>query len=666
MRIGITCVGSGIGQSVVTSCKLSSLPLHIVGFDSNPFAFGAFDCDEQVVTPQIKDPLYVETLLALAEKYRLDILIPGLDYELILLSSHARRFRDIGTEVLIASEDFIRRCRDKYEFLNDLNQSFPAFVKSYRQGEAIAAIHSGELQFPLIAKPGSGSGSEGVLILREERDLSQTAEDFVVQKILFPTKTDPGYEEYIAGIKEQRLVQVSELSVQYLVGKTGRILGRCASVNRLKSGVPVEIVPYEDLEINAALDPCVSLLVRLGLRGPINIQGRMTADGPAVFELNPRFTGITGLRAALGYNEVEAAIADYLEWDQPLPSLSLNKGRIGVRQMLDRVVVPDYRPALQTVVKKISGDRRKIDRSILVTGGSGFLGRHVVDQILGSSSTDSVTCVTRNPELEQDRYREEKRLSFVSWEALLSGGVNLANIDVIVHMAFARSNTDPEQIADSLAKTQALFHLVGKHHIPRLINLSSQAVYGLDTLPPWREDTTLRPGSVYGMAKLASELMAVELGRRHQDIAVASLRFARLVGPGCKTYELPYQFMQAALSEGVITIEGGTQVFDLLDVRDAAAAILRLVNIDPCACAKVYNVGSGTTIGITALAEHANRIAQEFGKTGAKIQIKETNVRQKFGMDITRFRQDSGWTPSIDILQTMRDIAEEQTKEQPK
>ena len=372
IRIGITCVGSGIGQSVISSCNLSSLPLYTIGFDSNPFAFGAFECDEQVVTPPITDPSYVETLLKLAKEHRLDILIPGLDKELILLSSNALRFREIGTEVLIAGEEVIRRCRDKYGFLIELNRSFPAFVKSYQKEEAEADIRSGDLQFPLIAKPRSGSASEGILILKEERHLSQVEEDYIVQKILYPEKSDSGYEEYIEGIKERRLVQVSELSVQYLVGKDGRVLGRCATVDRLKSGVPVEIVPYEDPRVFATLDPVVSMLIDLGLRGPINIQGRMTAGGPAFFELNPRFTGITGLRAALGFNEVEAAIADFVEWKLPLAPLRLNTERIGVRQMLDRVVVTDHRQALRLLVKRISGGCHEAGRSILVTGGTGF------------------------------------------------------------------------------------------------------------------------------------------------------------------------------------------------------------------------------------------------------------------------------------------------------
>lgn len=657
IRVGITCVGSGIGQSVASSCNLSALPLHTVGFDSNPFAFGAFECDEQAVTPPIKDVAYVETLLALAREHRLDILIPGLDTELIPLAANAERFRAIGTEVLVAEEAVIRKCRDKYEFFNELNREFPAFARSYRKEEAEKGIEIGELRFPLIAKPRSGSASEGILLLEEYEQLARIPEGSIVQRILYPKKSDPGYAEYLEGIRERRVVQVSELSVQYLIGGTGRVLGRCATVNRLKSGVPVEIIPFEDSRVYEALDPVIHLLAAFGLRGPMNIQGRMTDEGPAFFELNPRFTGITGLRAAMGFNEVEAAIADFLGRDLSLPPLHLNAARIGVRQMLDKVVASDERPALAPLVERIADRRAKETQAILVTGGTGFLGRHVMDRLLASPKIGPVICVTRNPEREKTDDRTAGRIRHISWDDLLGGSVSLANIDGLIHMAFARDNTDPAEIAASLEKTRALFQLAGKHRVPRTINISSQSVYGTEAPPPWKEDDLRQPSTLYGMAKLAGELMAETLGGQGKEMRAVSLRLARLIGPGCKPYELPCRFLQAALAEEAITIEGGTQRFDLLDVRDAADAIVRLLEIRPEDWAPVYNLGSGATVGIIELADCANRIAREAGRKGAAVAVNKTDRRQIFGMDIGRIREATGWAPSIGLPDTMRDMA---------
>ena len=44
-NVGISCVGSGVGQSVINSCRISRLPIRTIGLGTNPFAFGLYDCD---------------------------------------------------------------------------------------------------------------------------------------------------------------------------------------------------------------------------------------------------------------------------------------------------------------------------------------------------------------------------------------------------------------------------------------------------------------------------------------------------------------------------------------------------------------------------------------------------------------------------------------------
>ncbi len=50
-QIGISCIGSGVGQSVINSLRLSRLPIKTIGFGTNPFAYGAYDCDAYDYTP---------------------------------------------------------------------------------------------------------------------------------------------------------------------------------------------------------------------------------------------------------------------------------------------------------------------------------------------------------------------------------------------------------------------------------------------------------------------------------------------------------------------------------------------------------------------------------------------------------------------------------------
>ena len=109
-----------------------------------------------------------------------------------------------------------------------------------------------------------------------------------------------------------------------------------ASYNKLSSGVPIEILPVDDPLFWDVIDQLMPHINALGFRGPLNIQGRITEDGFKIFEMNARFTGITGLRAIMGFNEVEECIKSWL--GLPTNGLEINKRKFGIRKALDKTV----------------------------------------------------------------------------------------------------------------------------------------------------------------------------------------------------------------------------------------------------------------------------------------------------------------------------------------
>ena len=137
-------------------------------------------------------------------------------------------------------------------------------------------------------------------------------DDYVIQPFLFPTDEDPELGAIRAAVAAGRVAQFSEISVQLLYSREGELLGRFASRNRLKGGVPVEIVPIETPEVWSAVDEIASVLADYAPRGPINLQGRITPTGLMFFEMNPRFTGITGNRSQFGFNEVALLVDNFV------------------------------------------------------------------------------------------------------------------------------------------------------------------------------------------------------------------------------------------------------------------------------------------------------------------------------------------------------------------
>jgi hypothetical protein len=92
--IAIMSVGSGVGQSVITSCNLSNLPIYKIGFGMNPFAFGACDCDEMDYVPTIYDGNYIDVLLDKCREHYVDLIIPGSDDEALILTENLERIEE--------------------------------------------------------------------------------------------------------------------------------------------------------------------------------------------------------------------------------------------------------------------------------------------------------------------------------------------------------------------------------------------------------------------------------------------------------------------------------------------------------------------------------------------------------------------------------------------
>jgi carbamoyl-phosphate synthase large subunit len=308
--IAVTAVGGGVGQSVLRALRLSSLPLHIIGFDVNPWSAGLYTGDKGYTVPHSADPSFVERLLEKLTEEKVKVLILGSDPEVMVISRDRERFISAGIFPVAGSAEAVRLCRDKlagYKFFKE--QGIP-FARTVSASEASALAD--EVGFPLIVKPVGGSASRGITIAFNKEQLEQQLKDEtkIVQEYLIPQNWRKKRHEltrqdvYEDGV----LLQTEEISIQILYDHQGNLLGKFTSCNVLKDGVPMLIDPVTVPQAEAIALKMASLLAERGLIGPCNLQCKMTELGPIFFEMNPRFTGITAVRAAMGFNEVEAVL----------------------------------------------------------------------------------------------------------------------------------------------------------------------------------------------------------------------------------------------------------------------------------------------------------------------------------------------------------------------
>jgi carbamoylphosphate synthase large subunit len=308
--IAITAVGGGVGQSVLRALRLSSLPLRTIGFDANPWSAGLYSCSKGYTIPHSSDPSFVERLLEKLLKEKVKVLILGSDPEVVAISRARERFLSSGIFPVTGSAESVRLCRDKLAGYKFFKEHGIPFARTVPASEASALAD--EVGFPLIVKPAGGSASRGITIAFNKAQLELQLEDEtkIVQEYLIPKSWRKKQHEltrqdvYEDGV----LLQTEEISIQILYDHQGNLLGKFTSCNVLKDGVPMLIDPMTVPQAEAIALKMASLLAEKGLVGPCNLQCKMTELGPIFFEMNPRFTGITAVRAAMGFNEVEAIL----------------------------------------------------------------------------------------------------------------------------------------------------------------------------------------------------------------------------------------------------------------------------------------------------------------------------------------------------------------------
>lgn len=248
----------------------------------------------------------------------------------------------------------------------------------------------------------------------------------------------------------------------------------------------------------------------------------------------------------------------------------------------------------------------------IVTGGAGFIGSHVTEQLLLEGY--SVTVVDNLTTGSLHNLPEHPRLKLLQKNVFICQPKDFtAQIDGIAHLAATPSVTESwlrplEVHHNNLSTMIAVSQLCQALNIPRLVFASSAAVYGRQTLLPISEEQDTSPISPYGLQKLASEQYA-SLFAQQLGFSFVSLRMFNVFGPRqvpSSQYSGVISIFIAAMQQGLpITIYGdGTQTRDFIYIRDVAIAFAKALTTNlTSGSSLICNLGTGKSTSLLQLVD---------------------------------------------------------------
>jgi len=225
----------------------------------------------------------------------------------------------------------------------------------------------------------------------------------------------------------------------------------------------------------------------------------------------------------------------------------------------------------------------------LVTGGTGFIGSHLVDELLQQGYE---VRVLRRP-TSRTTYLEGKDLVIAVGDLTDTKSLVKAcqNIDMVFHVAALPRDwgTRKEFFEFNFYGTKNLLDACVEQKVPRFVFMSSAAVYGFPkTIQPIAEDFPKNPTPKYGEAKYRAELLLWEYGLNH-DIIVSAVRSPVVTGPR-DTLIAPF-LINALRQQRLFYIGTGDQQISVSDGRDVARC-LRLAGEKTNANGQAYNMKS--------------------------------------------------------------------------
>jgi carbamoyl-phosphate synthase large subunit len=313
-NILVTGTSGIIGYGILRSLRVDLGQYIIIGTSIYDNSIAPAFCNFFEKAIPTNHPDYMDWLFEIIMKYSVDMVIPGIEVDMIKWNKEREMLLSTGVFPLLNNDKLIELCSDKWAFYEHLILDNAKYAIPTTLNGSFSTFKS-----PFLLKPRCGSASKGIIKISNEEDFDmhkhKIGPDLMMQPI-------------IGSVDE-------EYTVAAFFDYSSKLIDCISLKRKLSNEGYTQEAKVVDTDFSAAINDLAEAFKPIG---PTNFQFRLDGGSIKLLEINPRISASTSIRAALGYNESIMSVNYFLENQIPTKiDISNIKNKRAIRYIEDYI-----------------------------------------------------------------------------------------------------------------------------------------------------------------------------------------------------------------------------------------------------------------------------------------------------------------------------------------